>query len=48
MKKDITGSQPTHPNKHEGKGQEPPRVASRLEGDVKNTGIKEKKKEPKK
>lgn len=44
MKKDITGPQATHPNKHVGEAQEPHRVAARMEGVVKNTGTKKDKK----
>jgi hypothetical protein len=44
MSKKDRLSQPGHPNRHEGKGQEPMRVASRLKGVVKNLGIKESKK----
>ncbi len=32
MPKDIRGPQPGHPNKHGGVGQDPRRVASRMNG----------------
>jgi len=44
MTHNIKGSQPMHPNRHVGQAQAPHRVASRMEGVVKNTGTKKAKK----
>jgi hypothetical protein len=45
MTQNIRGSQPSHPNRHVGKAEQPHRVAARQEGVVKNIGTKKIKKQ---